>query len=95
MQKRLGGNSTARRRHLSGLSGSKARPALESLIGKPPPPADPATPATRTTDAEVDAALARTALAGIVSQVEPPPPLETLSLCSASPLVLARTICSN
>ncbi|EES19862.1 uncharacterized protein LOC8085902 [Sorghum bicolor] len=68
MQKRLGGNSTARRRHLSGLSGSKARPALESLIGKPPPPADPATPATRTTDAEVDAALARTALAGIVSQ---------------------------
>ena len=74
MQKSLGANSTARRRRLTVLSGSKARPALKSLIGKPPPPAAPATPAARTTAAEDDAALDRdrTDLAGIVSQVDPP-----------------------
>ena len=66
MQKSGGANSTARRRPLTVHSGNKACPALESLVGKPPPPA------ARATAAEVDAALARTDLAGIVSQVDPP-----------------------
>ena len=75
MQKSLGANSMTPRRPLSVLSGNKARPALESL--KPAPPAAPATPAAQATAAEVDAALdpllfARTDLAVIISQVDPP-----------------------
>jgi hypothetical protein len=81
MQKSLRANSTARRRPLTVLSGNMVRPALESLIGKPTPPA---TPAAQATAAEVDAALdrllfARTDLAGIITQVDPPP-LGTLAI---------------
>jgi len=94
MQKSLGANSMTPRRPLSVLSGNKARPALESLK-----PAPPATPAAQATAAEVDAALdpllfARTDLAGIISQVDPPP-LGTLALRSSSPLVLADFVRSE
>jgi len=72
IQDSLGANSTAPRRPLSVLSGNRARPALKSLVGKPLPPAAAASPA-----AEVDTALdrllfARTDLAVIISQVDPP-----------------------
>ncbi|PAN18449.1 hypothetical protein PAHAL_3G202600 [Panicum hallii] len=77
MQKSLGAKSTARRRPLRVLSVNKARPAPESLLRKPPPPAAAAVaaPAARTPAAEADAALdrlllARSDLAGIVSQID-------------------------
>ncbi|XP_066361570.1 uncharacterized protein [Miscanthus floridulus] len=86
MQKSGGANSTARRRPLTVHSGNKACPALESLVGKPPPPA------ARATAAEVDAALARADLAGIVSQkslgansMTPRRPLSVLSGNKARP----------
>ncbi|OEL16352.1 hypothetical protein BAE44_0022626 [Dichanthelium oligosanthes] len=73
MQKSLGAKSTARRRPLRVLSGNKARPAPGSLLRKPPPPA--AAPAARAPAAAADAALdrlliARSDLAGIVSQID-------------------------
>ena len=94
IQDSLGANSTAPRRPLSVLSGNRARPALKSLVGKPLPPAAAASPA-----AEVDTALdrllfARTDLAVIISQVDPPP-LGTLALRSSSPLVLADFVKSE
>ena len=99
IQDSLGANSTAPRRPLSVLSGNRARPALKSLVGKPLPPAAAASPAATATAAEVDAALdrlllARTDLAVIISQVDPPP-LGTLALRSSSPLVLADFVKSE
>ncbi|CAN6336994.1 unnamed protein product [Urochloa humidicola] len=78
MQKSLGAKSTARRRPLRVLSGNKSRPAPESLLRKPPPPppaADAAAQAALAPAAAADAALdrlllARSDLAGIVSQID-------------------------
>jgi len=75
MQKSLGAKSTARRRPLRVLSVNKARPAPESLLRKPPPPA--AAPAAKADTAIDCLRLARSDLAGIVSQVAPP--LRTLT----------------
>lgn len=80
MQKSLGPKSTARRR-LGVLSGYKARarPLPNSLFRNPPPrtPAAADGPAAGTPAAAADAALdrlllARSDLAGIVSQVDTP-----------------------
>ncbi|CAL4894569.1 unnamed protein product [Urochloa decumbens] len=79
MQKSIGAKSTARRRPLRILSANKARPAPQSLPRKPLPPAAgagaAAAQATGASAAAADAALdrlllARSDLAGIVSQID-------------------------
>jgi hypothetical protein len=59
-----------------------------------PPPTPPPLPPGRPTPRSTRRSPAPPSRASS-PRSNPPPPLETLSLCSASPLVLARTICSN